>query len=770
MGCSPLTEILNERYTIRMTITKQLSKLGLAAVSISLLSVSGAKAANISFDGQDRGAGLAAAMQELKDKTRSEGDYKGPVPSTTTQSNELTNFWDDLKEGALDSICKEAQIKLNKDFTIADTVGLDGGLKRRLKPLPSKQLALLDEIKLKVNASFGTEVLNVPNFGPLNVSVGASLEGKSVVVRPLESNKYCKELDTLVKLYEVKTVLPVTPKRINHMEKGEIWKLPVVVHYGISGGIGSSISEVLNISIGAGYGKDKKPVISLYKLDENNLRLRIRIDHITVKSVGASANTIEIPTGDIGLISGENALAKLINKEAAKEINKMIAFKLAYSHVRSSGQKLLLEFYIDPNNPEQVEKLSELLRGNLDNIMKLIRMGLKFDNFSEDATGLAGMGEIDQLATATGNAIDSESSFAGSDHHEGHSDNFNINIPIIHNHTNSWASSYHRYQSLNNEGGTIHVQQQTRVSNGDTLNIPFFGTVTKYNSQKNIYVVNRETTDGKVTRPVMLYQKYEGFQRQGDGTARDMIDNANDVLKYAGRMGSGTDLSNTLPSAGIFPQLPADPNADFGDPDPSKTYRSAVMSFKLVFSEKAVQDIILAPAQLILKSFLNVMRETESVIIDKIADLFTINEKGDVKYDRRAVAKRLGVDAFDNSNDTNSPMEIVRTLAYKATNFIEKLVSVRQEAGWKAQAEQLAKVASNGDMKYDDFLKVTIQMVDTKDISSQLYVHTDKRVKGEEDVTQTYNMFNNRDNAFDGVIADVNQMRERFADPSDLTD
>lgn len=774
MGCSPLTEKRRERYTIYMNIQKHLSKLGLAAVSLSLLSVPGAKAAGISFDGQDRGAGLAAAMQELRDKSRSDDGSKAPVASTTTQSNELTNFWADLKDGAFDSICKNAEIKLNKDAKIADIVGIDGGLKRRLKPLPSKKLALLDEINLKLSASFGTEVLTVPNFGALNVSVGASLEGKSVVVRPLESNKYCKELDTLIKLYEVKTVLPVTPKRINNMEVGEIWKMPVVVHYGISGGIGANIAEVLNISIGAGYGKDKKPVISLYKMDDNNLRLRIRIDHITVRSVGANANTIEIPTGDIGLISGENMLSKLINKEAAKEINKMIAFKLAYSHVRTNGQKLLLEFIVDPKNPEQVEKLSDLLRGNLDNIMKLIKMGLKFDNFSEEASGKEGEGEINELATATGNAIDAESSFAGSDHHEGHSDNFNINIPVIHNHQNSWASSYHRYQSLNNEGGTIHVQQRTRVSNGESINIPFVGTMVKYNSQKNIYVVNRETTDGKVTRPVMLYQKYEGFQRQSDGTARHMIDNANDVLKYAGMRGNGVDTGSTLPSASIFPPLP--PSEQPYDPnnpqmDPSKTYRSAVMSFKLVFSEAAVQDIIFAPADLIMKSFMNVMRETQAEVVDKIIDLFKINDKGEVKYDYKAVAKRLNVNPSDyNNSDQTNPLEIVRTLAYKATDFIEKLFSVKNEATWKGQSERLSKVATNGDMKYEDFLKVVIQMTDTKNISSQLYIHTDKRVEGEEDVTQTYDMFNNRDNNFDNTIAEVNQMRERFADPSDLTD
>ncbi|MEI7529105.1 MAG: hypothetical protein WCK76_09180, partial [Elusimicrobiota bacterium] len=127
--------------------------------------------------------------------------------------------------------------------------------------------------------------------------------------------------------------------------------------------------------------------------------------------------------------------------------------------------------------------------------------------------------------------------------------------------------------------------------------------------------------------------------------------------------------------------------------------------------------------------------------------------------------------AFDNNGDNGTnPLDIVRNLACAATKFLEKISSVKEQAGWKGQSEQLAKVAATGDMKYEDFLKVVIQLVDTRHISSEIYVHTDKRVKGEADVTQNYTMFNTRENGFDNTIATVSQMRERFADPTDLTD
>jgi hypothetical protein len=751
---------------------KSVSKILLAALFVPLFSVTGVRAADPSFDSNTSGGGISVDAI----KAQAKADSRTPVPSTYVPNTELTNFWGNLNANTKDKLCKAANIKVNQNANVLEKIGIEGGIKREFKNYPDQRLALVDEISLKLSASLGTEVLSVPNVGGVSVGISAGLEGRSVVVRPLEDNRYCKNLSTLVKLYDMKLVLPITPKRINGMEIGEIWKLPVVVRYSFGVGVGANIAQAVTVSIGASETKERKPTISLYNMDANTLRVRFRVDHVTVKCVGVQANTIEIPAGDIGGMNGEGLIAKTVNRALASQINKFIAFKLGYSYVRVNGQKLLLEFYVDPNNQEQVEKLSAFAKGNLGTIEKFIKMGLRFDQFAEDSTAESGVGEIEDLATQVGAQLGSTNTFAGTDHYNSQGHNFNITIPVIHSHQSSWTSAYHRYQSLNNEGGTIHVQQKTKISNGDSLNIPFAGTMIKYNSTKDLYVVNKESKTGAVSRPVLLYQKYEGFVRQGDPRARVMIDNANNVLKYAGRKGDGTDSSNTLPSADIFPPLPPEEHSGYDDnnqQDPTKTYRSAVMSFKLVFAEQAVQDIIFAPAQIILKSFMNVMRETEGAIVDKIMDLFTFGKKGEVTYDYRQMQKRLEANGFNTGNNNDggtNPLDVVRNLASAATHFIQKITSVKEESNWKAQSEKLAQVASSGDMKYEDFLKVVIQLVDVKDISSDVYVHTDKRVKGEPDVTQNYTMFNTRDNGFDSTIADVTQMRQRFADPSDLTD
>lgn len=757
------------RYTIFMKQFKSFPKILLAAILIPLFAITGVRAADSSFDSATPGGGLSVEAI----KAQAKADNRTPVPSTYVPSTELTNFWGNLTVGTKDKLCKAANIKINQNANVIEQIGIGGGITREFKNYPDQRLALVDQIELKLNASLGTEVLSVPDLGSISVNIGAGMEGRSVVVRPLENNSYCKNLGMLVKLYDMKLVLPMSAKRISKMEVGEVWKLPVVVRYNFGVGVGANIAQVVTVSIGASQNKERKPTISLFKMDAKTLRVRFRVDHVTVRSAGAQANTIEIPAGDLGVMQGEDLISKTVNRTLAGQINKFIAFKLGYSYVRVNGQKLLLEFYVDPNNQEQVEKLAEFVKGNFGTIGNFIKMGLRFDQFSEDSDAQSGVGEIEEMAVHVSSQLGATNTFAGTDHYDSHGHNFNITIPVIHSQQSSWTSAYHRYQSLGNEGGTIHVQQKTKISKGDSLNIPFAGTMIKYNSQKDLYVVNKENKNGAVSRPVLLYQKYEGFVRQGDPTARLMIDNANNVLKYAGRQGNGVDNSNKLPSAEIFPPLPAvehNSNDDNNQNDPTKTYRSAVMSFKLVFAEQAVQDIIFAPAQVILKSFMNVMRETEGAIIDRVMDLFTINKKGEVDYDYKQMQKRLGVNAFDNNDGGTNPLDVVRNLAYAATKFLQKITSVKEQSTWKGQSEQLANVASSGDMKYEDFLKVVIQMVDVKHISSEVFVHTDKRVKGEPDVTQNYTMFNTRDNGFDSTIADVTNMRERFADSSDLTD
>ncbi|MBI4352072.1 MAG: hypothetical protein HY550_11585 [Elusimicrobia bacterium] len=725
---------------------------GLAAMVISL-SAAPAAASGFSFDAPYGNGALSETVLDLKE--RSKGFLEPDPPPAVTPSNELTRFWEDLKLGAMgDGLCKSAQADLNAHAVISDVVGLEGGLKRYLRQFPDNRIALIDEIRLKLGANFGIQALQVPNAAVLTVNVFGGVEGRSMVVRPLESKRYCKELGTLAKLYEVKTVLPASAGRIAGMEKGEIWKVPFIVRYGIGGGVSMPVGELVNITIGASYAKEGRPSVTLYRLDENTLRLRLRLDHLTVRTFGASAATVRIPAGELGLPGAENILAAQVDKSLAGEINKFIAFQLALGQSRAKGRKLLLEYYLDPDNPEQMGKLAEFLKGNIGIIRKLVEMGVRHGDFSEAGD------DLNAQAGAAGAELGAEHSFAGADHYSGHSNNLGVNIPVIHYHQSASASVYHRYRSQD-DGGVLHVQQRTGASYGESINIPVLGHMYKYNTQRNLYVVNKESPSGEVSGPALLYQHYEGFVRANDAAARGMLEKADGILRYAGVHGGPAGPGGFFPSGSIFPPPP---------PEAVKFYKAAVMSFKLLFNEKAVQDIIFAAPQAILAAYMNVMRETQPLIVDKVLDLFEVTENGGVTCDYREAAKRLGTGR--EMDHTANPLEIVRTLASCASGFIKDLLGVRNEAGWKARSERLADAGAGtwrSGLGYENCLKVMIQLVDVKDISAQLYVHTEKNVEGEEDVTRTYSAFGSGD-GFDGALAEAGQMRDRFNDPSALTD
>ncbi|HAT71389.1 MAG TPA: hypothetical protein DCS63_01055 [Elusimicrobia bacterium] len=747
-------------------IKNLLQNLSAALLTLAVLS------ANVFAVGFDSGASaLSDSVATLKAESK---NLRAPAVSTPSHvSNELTHFWENLKEDTFDDICRGAQLKLNENATFADIIGLDGSFKRRMKKYPSEKVALIDEVGLKLSASVGNDTLHLPDLGGLGVSITGVVEGKSQVVRPLKNDSYCRELGTLVKLYQVKTVIPAKAKRIVAMENGEIWKLPLVLRLGFGAGIGN-VGETFSVSISAGATRERKPSVTLYRMDDNTLRLRLRLDRVEVRSVGVSASVIEVPFADVGLIGAENIISKQIDRRWAKEINKYLSFNISYGHSRNIGKKLLVEFMLNPNNPEQMESLEKFMRGDFGILKRFIEMGISFNNFSEDDAASNGVAEIAGVASQTGEALNADSSFAGSNVYHGHTDNLHLQVPIIHMHDYSWSTTYNRYQSLANNGETLHVQQASRVSNGSSINIPFIGKVIKHDAQQNVHVINKEGKNGQTTRPVMMYQQNEGFVRQGDISGRDMVERANGVLRYIGTNGNGTQGENVLPAAAMFPPPPEDPNAE-PYANNNKTYKSAVMSFKLLVNDRGVQDIIFAPAQAIMKAYMNMMREEAASVIDKVMDLFMIDKRGKVGFDSETAAQRLGVNpTMDVFGDNGSnPLEIVDTLAYAATQVIKDIASVRDSGGWKEQSEKLAAVSagkSKSGLKYEDFLKVVVQMVNPEDVSAEVYVHTDKRIKGEADVNQTYQFFNTSGNSFDNTLSEVNQMRERFLDPSELTD
>lgn len=695
----------------------------------------------------------------------------------TTGNNELIHFWEDLKTDVMDDACKSAEIPLNQGASMDNVGGIEGKFKRSLKQYPDNYIALVDQVGVKLDAGHTiTDILNIGG-NAFNIGFSGGLEGTSIVVRKTVETKYCKNLLALVDLRKVKTILPINEKRISEMQVNEIWKFPAVLRVGISGGMGVAVQPGVTISFSLGTSKELKPSVTLFRMSENQLRMRIRLDRITVKSAGASLGT-SFDAGLLGLPEAENFLMKELNHQLVRQFNEYLALRLGLSHTRVKGKKLLLEFIIDPKNPEQLAKLTEFLKGDLSIIKKLIQMGVRFNDYSDAADNAEGQAAMNEVENVAEQGLGLNSTFAGSDHFSGHSNGFNAMIPIVLQHESSTGQRYDRYQTLNGEQ-VLHVNNVSKTESNSNINIPIAGKMFKHNTTQNFYVVNYEDKEGAVSDGAVVYQRYEGYIKHDERDARGMVTNMNEILKYAGTGGNGINSEFIIDVNTLFPRLTAEeanPSGTDSEGNPmvnTKSYKSALMSFSLVFTKEAVRDIVAAPAATIMKAVFNVMEGLDREIIGKVMHLFSFNAKNKVDYDWKAASKILSDYKRDGDN-TFDPLSVVNSFCTNVAAVVSDIASVRDTADQKEKSARLSKVlAGKGKSRlgYEGMMQIMIQLVDVKDIYASLNIQTDKRIKGEENVASTYNLYNdNLRVGYNEQLTNANALRDRFADPSLLSD
>ncbi len=764
-------------------MTNNNSSKTLAAVFFSLICAlqMPARAADFStfFEGANKGS-MADLVGELSSESKKWPNPKAPEGQPiqpNTGNNELLHFWEDLKTDVFDDICKGVEIPLDAGFDVADIVGVEGKFKRYMKQFPDNKIAVIDEVGVKLNAAHTfTDIFNV-NGNAFNIGFNGGLEGKSVVVRKTEETMYCKNLLKLADLRKIKTILPINEKRISEMKTSEIWKFPAVLRMGVSGGLGYPVQPWLSVSFSLGTSKEMKPSVTLFKMDEDKLRLRIRLDRITVKSAGASLGTT-FAAGMIGLPEAENFLMKELDKTLVKEFNKYIALRFGLSTSRAKGQKILLEFVIDTKNPEQVAKLVEFLKGDLSIIKRLIEMGVRFNDFSSLDDTAAGQQALDSVSQVASDGLGLNSTFAGSNHFNSNSNAMNIVLPIVLQRESNSGQRYDRYQ-VSGSDQVLHVNNASRNTSVSNINLPFVGKIFKHNTNQNFYVVNYEDKDGAVSDAALVYQRYEGYIKHDERDAREMVENMNEILKYAGTRGDGINSEFMIDVNTLFPRLAAEelnPSGTDSDGNPgvnSKSYKSALMSFSLVFTKEAVRDIVAAPAVAIMKAVLNVMEGIDREIVGKVQHLFNIDTEGKVKYDWKAAKKLLASYERDGDNAFD-PLSVVNSFCTNVAHVVADIAGVRDTADQKEKSARLSQVlAGKGKSRlgYENMMQVVIQLVNVKDIYASLNVQTDKRIKGEENVASTFNVYNeNLQAGYSTQLTSANSLRDRFSDPSVLSD
>lgn len=688
---------------------------------------------------------------------------------------ERSGFWERMQGKAFDQICKSVKLRTGQGVDFPGYGGARAQVERKLERTAAGTFALLDRVELSLNGGLSQSLLSGPEGG-LAISVGTTLKGESMVVRPLGTKKSCDELGRLVNVFDMKAAIPLSPERIREMQVGELWRIPMTLHIGV--GIGASAAD-LPASVSLGRGKEGRASVTLYRLAEDKVRFRLRIDKADVRSKGGDV-VYSIPGMALGLPATDTIileqLAKLVDRQIARTISRYLTARLGLSSGKRTGRMLMIEYVLDPRDDKEMLALRELMRGDLNALTMLRDLVSRAGRALIDQDKDPVQEEIAELVGRHSGSLERQPTFVGADDYERDGRRFAFKLPILWDYENASGRERDEILILDEDGGGHRVLKADKRKESGHFDIPFLGEMTMNHTQKTAQVISSVAGDGTVSEPAAVFLRQEGFLRSAASDARDMAQDADEISSLIGVRGEGRNARTSLPVEALFPKdslmLPASSHGprDMDSGPRHKTYHRGISAFTLTFSREAVADIISAPNETVLKSFVNALGYAEQEMMKRVLPLMNLKDDGTLDYDRRAAEKALGYDHWRDEGSRQAMAELSH-LASQATRVIQDLAAARDAATPKERAERFYE-AMAGDgrsgLAYEEILKVMVQLVDPADVSAEFFINVEKRRKGEKDVA-TRLLLN--PNAGDGaMIGEASRDRARFAEPSVLVD
>ena len=693
-----------------------------------------------------------------------------PIGPTTPEGGfsapERVIFGEKMRERVLDQLCRN--IKLKYDYNLpGDFHGTGAGMKRYLAPLPDGRLTIVDEEMLRVGYGHGfSKVISEAAKASIGLWVGGSIEGGSMVIRPLPGKATCEELDTLADLRDIKTILPFKAERIAAMQVGELWRMPFRLTVGHTESIGDVLADNLNVSLSFNGTESGAAILTVYRLSESELRFRYRVDRVEIRTKGASL-VQTIPAIELASL-GTNILAKFVDHEIARQLRDYTVASLGFSKARSQGKRVVLEYVVDPRDPVQAEAVAQALHGDFKSLAKMgWRMGTQqATDESTEAAYLAMKDEHDaELGPAKFAAINSYSEKAKS---------IRLMLPFLT--SQNWASlrsddTMTRYTDVQ---GNIHFERADKTRGSEYFDIPWVGPLVKDNAQRDVQVVTAAKTGDAYGDPIVVYLQQHGFLRATESSVRDRAKELSDLMALAGTHGRGPNPRMALPLDKHLPEPPPPDRYDDFDrrsqhQEPAN--RKGSIAFTLVFTQKAVKDLAAATADDILKAYAAVS-DSQPAMRWLLAN-GKISEDGRIDYSRRD-ARRAFPDDFGggprgrhgNSREMDDLSQISREMAGLVTDLLEVRNAPDNEARSAALAKAFGGLGKSG-LGYDEAVRVFVQLVDPMDLTAD-FTASMNRSKKEEKLNMHYALKKNRpDNE---LLKLAGEAKARFAQPSILVD
>jgi hypothetical protein len=666
-------------------------------------------------------------------------------------------FRDQLGRGIADRLCRRASLDLHQDFDISDIGGVGGRFNRRLRQVDENMVAVMDTIpvRFRVGHTFPVQVAEHVN---LNFYVGASAELESTVIRPRPGRVSCEELLELVDIRHVKTVFPFRASRISNMAVGEIWKLPVRLSWGYAPSIGGGVEGLaVNVTAG-GRTRSGQAALSLYRMDANRLRMRFRLEDAVIYNHGGSilGTAPAIAVGSLGA----NIIAEAVDSVIAKELAKFVQSQLAYFNSSSDGQSIIFEQILDPNDSEQMEALSEVIRGDLRRLIGLLirRRGLI-------PTDRPASENAEELSRHYRSVLDGSQVSVLTDTYRREADGWTLRLPLITRQGWRNANGSDQYERLGDDQAEVRIYHADRNRERGYLYLPIVGAIVNDNSSDSGQAITAVGADGP--GPVAaVYIRQNAFERISASGVREEFQRFSDLTALIGReSGSPQTARTALPVDRLFPagegRYPTRGGPRNTTPQEGEhSFDRGNMVLSLLISPEGMTQAVAAAPDAIARAYANTLDETDRAVLSAVA------ASG---FDPAAV-RRQAIAAAEAAGDTVSPRRYIQ-LAERAAEVVADIVRLRDASDNDRRAAFLAQMIegrSESGLRYDEFMAILVQLSAPEHVRADFRVNVKKGVRGLENVNRRMR-YNGGIDA-EPIVAEAARLRGPFAGPQDITD
>ncbi|NNN04662.1 MAG: hypothetical protein HKL90_02050 [Elusimicrobia bacterium] len=654
----------------------------------------------------------------------------GPVAAPATAAGGFAapgrfTFAQKMRDHVLDQICRN--LNLQHDFSVGgpDLSGSGFTVSRTLATYPDNTLAVVDDEQLVVSWSHAlSRALGGDGAASKSISLSASVEGDSMVVRPLGSDtKTCDEVGRLLRLVDIKTVFPLDAKRIAAMQLGELWRVPLTLTY--SEGLSASDADA---SLSFGRSNSGVSSLTLYRVADDQVRMRFRIDHVVVYSRSLGV-TQAFPAATFAA-NAKNILLRLLEGQVAGQFDRYTSAWLTFGRSSTDGARIMMEFVVDPRDPVQAEAMAVAMKGDF---RQLTVMAGRMSTF-RDADGRA-LKDYAGLRDANDKTLGG-TTYSATDEYKNEARSFSLSLPVFITHN---ASALFGNDRITDAGGEFRFYAGNQGRSSEFLDAPFIGALVKDSSQRDVSAVTHAAPGQAQGDPIVVYSRNQGYFGEPASRARETLADFNGVLKLVGARRGVVRPKTVLPIDALVPPSPVmgrEPSID------------GSLFLTLVFDQKAVRDMLAAPPAAVRAAVVAAVGPGERPFVDWLI----------------AHGKLRDGALPQDANDHMSPAGELETLSRQTTGLLADLAAARGAKTNQERAQAVARMIAGGKsgLAYEDVLRVLVQFVDPMDLTSDFVASLNLKtadshlfLKGRQDVP---------------TLKASGDVQARFAEPSKLID